>query len=110
MSQNNNQFTFTNQEDIRYQIIVDLISLAAGLDLAVSSIKDGEISQRASEELRQLIFQSYAIIANKIAFSILQAHELIPSEDNFTQYNIILDTPDQTHDDIIIRYTAKSTA
>lgn len=101
-------YHFTNQSDIRYQTIVDLISLATGLDLAISSIKKGEVSQQASDEIRQLIFQSYVILANKVAFDTLQAYEQIPSEDSLAQYDIIIDTPDESHDDIVISYSAKA--
>ena len=101
-------FSFKDKEDIRYQTIVDLISLATGLDLAISSIKKGEISPKATEEIRKLIFQSYILLANKQAFSVLKEQGLVAQEDNINQFQIVIDTPDDTHEDIIIEYLARS--
>lgn len=101
-------YSFTNKEDIRFQTIVDLISLATGLDIAISSIKKGEISPKATQEIRQLIFQSYIILANKQAFSVLQEQGLVSEEDSIDQFQIVIDTPDDTHEDIIIEYLARS--
>lgn len=98
------QYNFTDTEDIRFKTIVDLISLATGLDLAISSIKKGEISEQASKEIRELILQSYIILANKQAISVLQDKSLISIEDN-DYYDITIDTPDQDHEDIIISYS-----
>lgn len=108
MTKQPNKFSFKDKEDIRYQTIVDLISLATGLDLAISSIKKGEISPKATEEIRKLIFQSYILLANKQAFSILKEQGLVAQEDNINQFQIVIDTPDDTHEDIIIEYLARS--
>lgn len=108
MTKQPDKFSFKDKEDIRYQTIVDLISLATGLDLAISSIKKGEISPKATEEIRKLIFQSYILLANKQAFSVLKEQGLVAQEDNINQFQIVIDTPDDTHEDIIIEYLARS--
>lgn len=107
MTKQPDNFSFKDKEDIRYQTIVDLISLATGLDLAISSIKKGEISSKATEEIRKLIFQSYILLANKQAFSVLKEQGLVAQEDNINQFQIVIDTPDDTHEDIIIEYLAR---
>lgn len=108
MTKQPDKFSFKDKEDIRYQTIVDLISLATGLDLAISSVKKGEISPKATEEIRKLIFQSYILLANKQAFSVLKEQGLVAQEDNINQFQIVIDTPDDTHEDIIIEYLARS--
>lgn len=90
------------------KIIVDAVSLAAGLDYAINSVKEGEISKTATQEICNLIFQSYMLLSTKIAFTILQDEGLVSSEDTHSQYNIVLDLPDEEHQDLQISYKTNS--
>ena len=99
-----NKYSFTNKDDIRYQTIIDLLSLATGLDLAISSLKNSEVSQQASDEIRKLIMQSYITLANKQAISILNEYNAVVGKEYNTNQIVSIDTPDNDHEDIIVEY------
>lgn len=85
-------------------IIVDVINLTAGLDMAVSQIKKGEITKKAQESLRDLTAQTYSLFAYRLAFGILQDENIATDEDQVLDFRYRFDTPDDTHDDLVIYY------
>ena len=102
-----NKLIFSNQDDIRYQTINDLLSLAVGIDLVVSSLKTGEMSKEASDNVREIIMQSYITVASKVAFNVLQEYQQVPLEDTLDQYIISIDTPEENRNYIIIEYKSR---
>jgi len=89
-------------------IIVDELSLSAGLDMAIGQMKKGEITLKAREALRDLIAQSYGVFTRRVALNILKEEECIKEDTDLASVLIRFDTPDDTHDDLHIYYKVSS--
>ncbi len=89
-------------------IIVDELSLCAGLDMAIGQMKKGEITVKAREALRDLIAQSYGVFTRRIALRILLDEGCIPKDTELAGISIRFDTPDDSHDDLHIYYKVGS--
>lgn len=90
------------------RLIINALSMAAGLDYAIASIKDGLIDEGCRDELRQLIAQTLNVFCYPIAYRVLCDEGLINKE--VTSYDDLLyrfDLPDDTHDDLVIYYKDK---
>lgn len=89
-------------------IIVDELSLCAGIDFAISQIKKGEITPKAREGLRDLIAQSYGVFTRRIALRILIDEGCVKKDTDMAGVSIRFDTPDDSHDDLHIYYKVAS--
>ncbi|ATW62231.1 hypothetical protein CQ476_30 [TM7 phage DolZOral124_53_65] len=87
----------------RGDMINDVLSLSTGLDLAISSIKKGEISEKARAALLDLVAQSYQLFAYRIAHGLLKDEGLITKE-AVSDLLYRFDLPDDNHDDLVIYY------
>ena len=84
-------------------MIIDVLSLSAGLDVAINSINPGEITKKARKALTDLTAQSYGLFAYRIAHDILKDEGLI-KEEAVTDLLYRFDLPDDEHDDLIIYF------
>ena len=89
-------------------IIVDELSLCAGIDFAIAQIKKGEITPKAREGLRDLIAQSYGVFTRRIALRILMNEGCVKENTDLAGVSIRFDTPDDSHDDLHIYYKVSS--
>lgn len=94
-------------KNFKSDIIVDILSLSAGLDMAINAIKEGEITKKAREALTDIISQSYLLFTYRVALQILKEESLVDEDISVTDILIVFDTPDDTHDDLIIYYKIK---
>lgn len=90
-------------KNFKADMINDILSLAAGLDMAINSINPGEITKKARKALTDLTAQSYGLFAYRIAHNILHEEGLI-KEEAVTDLLYRFDLPDDTHDDLVIYY------
>lgn len=91
-------------DDTNSAIIVDVLSLSTGLDMAINNIKKGEITERTKKVLSDLIAQSYAMLAFRVAHGILVDNNKIPKDEPVGNLLYRFDIPDEDHDDLIIYY------
>lgn len=94
-------------KNFKSDIIVDILSLSAGLDMAINAIKEGEITKKAREALTDIISKSYLLFTYRVALQILKEESLVDEDISVTDILIVFDTPDDTHDDLIIYYKIK---
>lgn len=88
-------------------IINDILLLSAGLDFAIDSVEEGEISKHARKELRKIISEAYQLFAARIAHSILLEEGCIKKEVDISNLLYQFDLPDDKHDDVVILYRPK---
>lgn len=88
----------------RSEIIVDIVTMSAGLDMAIAAIKDGNITKKTRERLRDLISQTYILYSRKIALGILKEEGLVDDTAKISNVSIAFDLPDEYHDDLVIYY------
>ena len=89
-------------------IICDILNLSGGMDYAVSSIKDSEISKAARKLILDLINQTYVTFSARTAFQILKNEELVEPDSSVSDYLYNFDLPDDDHDDLIIYYKKRA--
>lgn len=107
------QSPFPDHEELRVKnstsdMIVDLVSLSAGLDMAIASIKDGQITKAARQGLRDLLGQTYLLYSRKMALAILRDEECVKKDTELASVSIHFDLPDESHDDLLIYYKVSS--
>jgi len=85
-------------------IIIDVLSLATGLNMAIEAIDPGKITKKARKALLELNTQSYLLFAYRIAIGIMRDEGLVKESTQPTDINIRFDTPDEQHDDLVIYY------
>lgn len=90
-------------QNTRADIIVDILNLSAGLDMAINQINPGEITKKARKAVLDLLAQSYLLFTWRTAHGILK-DEGIVKEEAVTDLDYKFDMPDDTHDDLIIYY------
>lgn len=83
-------------------IIVQTLSLYAGLDLAVNSIKEGQITKAARQGLAGLLREAYVGQSTIMARTLLTAE--VEGFDKEKKVDIQIDLPDDTHGDVIVYY------
>lgn len=88
----------------RSEIIVDIVTMSAGLDMAIAAIKDGNITKKTREGLRGLISQTYILYSRKIALGILKEEGCVDDTAKISNVSIVFDLPDEYHDDLVIYY------
>lgn len=86
------------------EMLVELLNLSAGLDFAIESLNEGEISNKARDELRELIGKTYIAYSYRLGLQILKSEGIAKSADTIADYHFVFDTPDDDHDDLIIEY------
>ena len=86
------------------EMIVEIASLSAGLEFALNSLKKGQITKAAKEQLSELISQTYLLYTRKIALRILQDEDCVKKDTELVNVSIHFDLPDEHHDDLIIFY------
>lgn len=91
-------------KNFQSDIIIDELSLSAGLDMAIGQMKKGEITLKAREALRDLIAQSYGVFTRRIALNILKEEGCLKENTDLAGVSIRFDTPDDSHDDLYIYY------
>lgn len=91
-------------KNFKADMINDILSLAAGLDMAINNIKPGEITKKAKQGLSDLVAQSYGLFAYRIAHNLLVEEQLVKKEEAATDLLYRFDLPDDTHDDLVIYY------
>lgn len=83
-------------------VVVQTLSLYAGLDLAVNSVKEGQITKAARRGLTDLLREAY------VGQSTLMARALLAEEvdgfDATKKVDIQIDLPDDVHSDLIVYY------
>jgi len=88
--------------------IVDILSLATGLAMAIENINPGYITKRAKQGLLQLVDQSYLLVAYRRALAILKEEGIAKGEAVVSDLAYRFDLPDDTHDDLVIYYKFQS--
>lgn len=88
-------------------MINDVLSLTAGLDMAINNVNPGEITKKAKKALCDLVASSYGLFAYRIAHSILHDEGLV-KEEAVTDLLYRFDLPDDEHDDLVIYYKSKA--
>lgn len=88
--------------------IVEILSLATGLNMAISNINPGYITKKAQQGLLDLIDQSYMLVAYRRALAILKDEGIAKSEAVVSDLAYRFDLPDDTHTDLVIYYKFQS--
>ena len=88
----------------RSEIIVDIVTMSAGLDMAIAAIKEGNITKKTREGLRDLVGQTYILYSRKIALGILKEEGCVNDTAKISNVSIAFDLPDEHHDDLVIYY------
>lgn len=78
--------------------------MSAGLDMAIDSIKDGNITKATRQALRDLVGQTYILYSRKLALGILKEEGLVDESVELSTMSINFDLPDEEHDDLVIYY------
>jgi hypothetical protein len=91
-------------KNYRSETIVDIVAMSAGLDMAIDSIKDGNITKATRQALRDLVGQTYILYSRKIALGILKEEGLVDESVELSTMSINFDLPDEEHDDLVIYY------
>lgn len=86
------------------RIIIDIIHLSAGLNMAVDQINPGKITKAARAAVTQLIAQSYQLFVNRIALELLQEAGKVGKDTAVSDVSIRFDLPDDEHNDLVIYY------
>lgn len=95
-------------KNYKSDVIVDILSLSTGLDMAINAIKPGEITKKAKAGLSDLIAQSYGLLSYRLALQILKDEGIAKSEANVADFAYRFDMPDEHHDDLVIYYKFQS--
>lgn len=85
-------------------IIIDILSLSAGLNMAIDRMNPNIITKKARATLQELISQSYLLFTYRTALDILKNEGIAKSEHKIENVSFRFDTPDSTHADLIIYY------
>ena len=88
--------------------IVEILSLATGLNMAVSNINPGYITKKAQQGILDLIDQSYMMVAYRRALAILKEEGVAKKEAVIADFSYRFDLPDEEHDDLVIYYKFQS--
>lgn len=89
-------------------VIVDVLSLATGLDMAINNIKPGEITKKARAALSDVTAQAYGLFSYRLALQILKDEGIAKKEAEIKDFSFRFDTPDEDHDDLRIYYKFQS--
>lgn len=95
-------------KNFKSDMINDVISLSAGLDMAIENINPGEITKKAKTALCDLVASSYGLFAYRIAHNILLDEGLVNKEEAVTDLLYRFDLPDDSHDDVVIYFKRKA--
>lgn len=88
--------------------IVEILSLAAGLNMAINKVNPGYITRKAKEALLDLNDQSYKLVAYRRALAILKEEKIAKDEAVVSDFAYRFDMPDKQHDDLVIYYKFQS--
>lgn len=91
-------------KNYRSETIVDIVAMSAGLDMAIDSIKDGNITKATRQALRDLVGQTYILYSRKLALGILKEEGCVDKSVVLSKMSINFDLPDEYHDDLVIYY------